>query len=431
MARRVYLHIGTMKSATTYVQQLCELNTDHLAASGVLWPPGDLRYQAIRDLFGREAKGADFTRTWPTLARHMRRHSGDVLVSNELLAQIDAKHIRQLVKAVSPAEAHVMVTARDPARSIPSHWQTTIKNGKTHTWSEFAAAVCTDGPAPDPVGDSEESAEAGPSDALHMHEWFWRRHDLVALVARWQRYVPVERISIVTVPPSGGDREAVARRFGSVIGVDMVGLKQPASWSNSSLGAHSAELMRRLNERAGDIDRFQRSIGYRGGVGGALAARATEEPIFALSQAQQDWVAARAQKVNAELEGMGVQVVGDLADLLPADSPPPEAVDPGAASDTELLDAASRGLMGMAETITTVTLVRKKVVVQLEELQKEHGKEQRVAARQRARIARLQKTAPQEQQLVAKVRSQVGSGIRRSRLLARTVDRLRGRQPNE
>ncbi len=425
MARRVFLHIGTMKSATTYLQQLCELNVDHLAASGVLWPPGDLRYQAVRDLFRREAAGVDFTRAWPTLARQIRRHPGDVVISNELLAAINTGHIRRLAKAVSPAEAHVIVTARDLARSMPSHWQTTIKNGRTHTWAEFAAAVCTDGPALDPDGPGGQPSEEGVADASAIHEWFWRRHDLLSLVARWQRYVPVDRISIVTVPPPGGDREDVARRFGSVIGVDMVGLTQPESWSNSSLGAHSAELLRRLNEQVVDVDRSERSIGYRGAVGGALAARAAEEPTFALSQAQQEWVAARAHKVNAELEGLGPSVVGDLADLLPAAAPPPGAVDPGAASDAELLAAASRGLMGMAETITGLTLIRRKVVAQLEALQKEHGKEQRTAARQRARIARLKSAGKGEPQATPSRRGELPSRLRRNRLAQLVRGRLR------
>ena len=34
----VYLHIGTPKSGTSYLQDICLLNRERLAADGVLWP---------------------------------------------------------------------------------------------------------------------------------------------------------------------------------------------------------------------------------------------------------------------------------------------------------------------------------------------------------------------------------------------------------
>ena len=38
MARRVFLHIGTMKSATTYIQDLCDVNQEALLDAGLFWP---------------------------------------------------------------------------------------------------------------------------------------------------------------------------------------------------------------------------------------------------------------------------------------------------------------------------------------------------------------------------------------------------------
>ena len=88
MARRVYLHIGTMKSATTYLQGLCELNLDHLALHGVLWPRGIARYAAIRDFFGRAADQTDPADAWRSFADRVARHDGDVVLSNELMAAL-------------------------------------------------------------------------------------------------------------------------------------------------------------------------------------------------------------------------------------------------------------------------------------------------------------------------------------------------------
>lgn len=422
MARRVYLHIGTMKSATTYIQQLCELNKDYLHGCGVQWPSEDLRYQAVRDLFGRPPQGVDFTGAWQLLAREMRRYDGDVVVSNELLAALHPGHIRRLVKAVSKAselEPHVVLTARDHARLIPSHWQTTIKNGRTHTWSQFAAAVC------------EESSDA---EAQRIHDWFWQRHDLVAIMARWQRYVPLERLTLVTVPPPGGDREGVARRFGAALGIDLVGLTQPEIWTNLSLGAYSAELMRRVNEQTVDIDRPERSHGYRGALGGALAQHADKEPAFALSRRQQDWVRARTQAATSEMEALGVRVEGDLADLVPLESPPTGLVDPEDASEAELLAAAVRGLMGMARTVTEQTVLRKETVAELSAAEQRVSRLQHLADRQRARLDKAgaparppRRTPARTASQTARARAFVAFARRPVSVVGRVVDRLRHR----
>lgn len=340
MARRVYLHIGLMKSGTTYLQELCELNRDVLADSGVLWPTssGGIRYRAVRELLGRTAKRPDDSASWHLLARQVRQHPGDVVLSNELLAALGVRNIKRLTNAFSESELHVVITVRDLARVMPSHWQTTIKMGKTHTWSEFASSVCAD------LSSVERGELEVESAAERIRDWFWRRHDVVSIIAKWQTCVPADRMTLVTVPPSGSEPETVARRFGSVIGVDLTGLTQPASASNLSLGAHSAELLRRLNEQTPDADRAVRKYVLGGTV---LGARTDTEPRFALSQAQQDWVRERAQRITQGIGDSGVRVEGELADLIPARHPPAGAVDPADTSDTELLQVASHAIIGM------------------------------------------------------------------------------------
>jgi len=258
---------------------------------------------------------------------------------------------------------HVIVTARDLARIIPSHWQTTVKNGKTWTWSQFASAVCAD-PAQqvsplgtDPAGqvDGDESMDDSDPDA---HQWFWRRHDLPSIVQRWAGVVPMERITIVTVPADAGEMKTVAVRFGSVLDVDLTALDKPDVSRNPSLGAHSVELLRRLNEpmTRRDLDdpehRFERA------VGGALAVRAGLEPEFALAEAQQRWVRQRAQTMVEEIARLGPRVVGDVADLVPAELPPLGAVDPGESSDADLLAAAMRGIVGLSPSFNRLRTER-------------------------------------------------------------------------
>src|SRR6188768_3753709 len=100
MARRIYLHIGVMKSATSYLRGLCEQNREQLAAAGVYWCPDDLRYQAVRDLLGKARGTPNVEKDWAHLLEGLRGHPGDALLSNELLTGMGARQVRRVVRAL-------------------------------------------------------------------------------------------------------------------------------------------------------------------------------------------------------------------------------------------------------------------------------------------------------------------------------------------
>jgi hypothetical protein len=398
MGRRVYLHIGTMKSATSYLAQLCELNSEHLLAANLLWPSNGLRYHAIRDFFGREVKDQDFTGCWQVLLAKTREYPGDVLLSNEMLAALTVRQVRRLCRALAPAELHVIVTARDLARVVPSHWQTTLKNGRTDAWRDFASAVCGEPPSGRglPAGEEaladealEEEEDEGTATVDNTYSWFWRRHDVAAILERWQQVVPAERTTLVTVPPSGTDPELVARRFGTAIGVELGGLAQP-EWSNRSVGAYSAELLRRLNVQLAGLPTIQRSYGFKGGLAESLIfTRADAEPRFALTQEQQDRVRARAGTMMEQIAQLEVRVVGDLSDLMPPEHPPAGCVDPSEATDAEVLSAASHGLAGMIKAVTELRVDRRELAAEVAALQAARAELEDQVDRQRRRILTL------------------------------------------
>ena len=333
MAKRVFLHIGTMKSATSFIQDLCNLNSKALADAGVLWSGAD-HFAGFHDLLqteeGRWAQGR-----WQHLERRIRRHSGDALVSNELLAGLKPPLIEQVVQALAPAEVHIIVTARDLARVIPSQWQTTTRNRGTFMWADYLKILQSR-----PLLRNKRP-----------HDTFWRRQDVADIVARWSTAVPVERITVVTVPPAGSPPDTIGKRFGSVAGINVAEFKQPPR-ANPSLGAHSAELMRRLNVKTRDFDLHRHQVAFKKTLARGLSERAGQEPKLGLSEDQVRWATRRAEKIVEALEASSVSVVGDLADLIPSpDLAQSDPFDPGRSTPAELLAVARDAITCLSDVL--------------------------------------------------------------------------------
>lgn len=338
-----------MKSATTYVQELGHANRERLAAQGVLWPPPDLPFLALAELLGRDQERPGHAGAWAELVRSFGLYPGAAVFSNELLAPIGRASVRRIVAAFRPAEVHVVVTARDLSRVIPSHWQTTLKNGSTTTWAEFASAVC-----------AEPAQGTNAARRVDIGSWFWRRHDVPAIIERWGRWVPAQQMTVVTVPPAGGDARVIGERFAGALGVSADGFDQP-EYDNSSVGAYSAELLRRLNATDPGFQRHHFRWGVKEAlVRRALASRADSEPRFGLSQDQLEWVRRRADRMIEEIASSGVKVIGELADLRPAATAPLDSVDPASARDDELLRAALHGLAGLADVVAELQVERER-----------------------------------------------------------------------
>lgn len=325
-----------MKSATTYLQGVAQRNQTRLADKGVLWPIADAPFLALADLLGRDDKRPGRDGAWAAFVRRLQDHPGDAVFSNELLAPLGPRRIGRLIAGMSPSEVHVVLTARDLGRVIPSHWQTTLKNGGTTTWADFESAVCTN-PQHRGVGRHKD-----------LSSWFWRRHDLPEILARWRQHVPAEQMTVVTVPPSGNDPRIVTARFWSVVGVDGGGFEHP-EYVNASVGAYSAELLRRLNVAAGPLARHQYRWGVKEGLARlALAGRVDREPPYGLTRAHTDWVYARCERMIEELGASSVRIVGDVEDLRPSRDVRSGLVEPESTSDADLLHV---GLVGLVEMV--------------------------------------------------------------------------------
>lgn len=324
MARRVFLHVGTAKSGTSFLQDLWWRHSDELRGRGLLLPG------RRRDHFAAAAvvKGmtavvetlADHERdAWHRLVEETRAWPGDVLLTNEHFSDSPAEAAAAALADLAGAaeEVHVVLTARDLGRVLPSAWQQRVKMGARQPYRRFLATVRRS------EGDQK----------------FWRYHDVPAILTLWSAGLAEGRTHLVVVPPAGAPRDELWLRTASVLGLDVTGLDTEARRPNDSLGLVEAEVLRRINER---VPRPRRTPALTRHVKGTfvpevLAGSAHREP-FVLPARHHAWVHERSAATVAALRTRAYDVVGDLDDLLPA--PPREGRTPDDATDDELLAAA-------------------------------------------------------------------------------------------
>jgi hypothetical protein len=331
VAKRVFLHIGAPKTGTTYLQAVLAHNRQALRAKDILYPRAlaDAHHTAAWDLRGtpaqrKDAQGIDGA--WDALVSRANSWTGHtVVISSEMLVYCNDAQVATAVGAF-PAEVHVVYTARDLARQVPAVWQERIKNQQTLTYDEFVDSVVHPAAAPGPHG-------------------FWRAQDASRVLERWSAQVPPSRVHVVTTPPAGQPGSVLLERFAGVLGLSPTDLSTDLpTAANESLGLLQTELLRHYNLRHGrDMPwpLYRRTIRLQ--LATAFGA-VHDERRPTLTVAQRDVLTRRAEEIVEQLGRAGYDVVGDLADLVPADVVTGSRSGPGVAAAPvttgELLDAA-------------------------------------------------------------------------------------------
>lgn len=329
----IYLHIGTPKSGTTYLQSRFAENHERAAAQGLFWPgPSWGRHVAAARELRKLAPGEEPARRgpWSRLAEDALAWNGRaVLISMEWLSSLQPHQIEAALASLEPARVEVVCTARDLVRSFVAQGQEMAKNYRTWPWSQLATEVLED--------------TGGPA-----HQTFWRQQDLPQILGAWLKFVPGDRVHLVTVPPAGADPEVLWHRFCDVLGVDGTGFTVPES-DNASLGVVSTTLMQRLNTVAAarglDHPVYKRAVHKTIGVDILGPRRKQEEPI-GLSEELDHFLRERSDRMVAELRELGVDLHGDWADLVPG--PPAKGRRPETVTDSELLEVAMEALVTLA-----------------------------------------------------------------------------------
>lgn len=334
------LHIGAMKTGTTFLQQLMADHREALAEQG-FQVPRDQAAGLRSILAGAHEPGGSGRRARVSqrLLRTVQEY-GDrtALVSWEFLSFLDRDAARRLLDTLD-VEAEVVLTVRDAARTMPAQWQTRCRNGTTIPWPRFAASI------------GAWLEDGRPSHAARVFE---RTQGIHRMLDVWTDAVGADRLRVVTVPRATTDRLLLWRRFAEAAGVDPSVPVHAGVRHNPSLGYPSCELLRRINEELGpdvpdDCGRLIRAV-----VAPDLEARAATEARVRPDGAALEVAAAWNGRTVEAIRDAGVVVIGDLDDDLPTEVPPDaEPVRPP--TDEELLDAAGTVRASLADLGTTAS----------------------------------------------------------------------------
>ena len=307
MPRTVYMHVGTGKSGTTYLQRLLARNRSLLKKHGVLYPGSQSsHFLASMDLRTTTFQGHEYPEaegSWDRLVSEARAFRGNVLISHETLGRARPKVIEKAVGSFPGSDVRVIVTCRDLGRQIPAAWQERVKNRNQETYADFLSQVF----------------DGWNGGQTSLRSVFWRTQNLVQLTRRWSGVVGAENVRLVTVPASGADANELWRRFARAADLPDLEYDVDIAASNASLGTAETELLRRLNPlfpeeltwplyEARIKNRFVLGELSQHNVSGRLAVpekyRESTEQI--------------AAQMIGFLRGSGCTVIGDLEELRPS-----------------------------------------------------------------------------------------------------------------
>ncbi len=326
--QRLVLHVGVMKSGTSFIQSRLFANKKLLLDErGILVPGMNWLSQvmAASDVLGSGEE------QWAKMAGKVTAHDGTSVISMEYLGPVRPVVARRVLDTFPSHQVDVVVTARDLNRTMAAMWQETVQNGRTWTFADYLAGI-----------ESWRPGHRQSVDAPEAGRTFWRQQNLARIARTWSELGAA--VSVVTVPPPGAPRDLLWERFCSVLRTPPAGFA-PARMDNESVGAASTLVIRRLNELLNEAGLpFPAGTDLRKGVLAkqVLAARKAAEPAIGLRVAP--WVRDHAAHLVSALTELDVALVGSWDDLVPVDVP---GVDPASIDDALIADAAIAGLAGL------------------------------------------------------------------------------------
>ena len=322
MARRVYLHIGLPKTATTYLQTVLWSNREGLEQQGLRLPGIDRRdhlwsTRIVREEEHFKSSSAHRLRAWERVCADAAAWPETAVISHEFFAAASAEQAARAVAELAPAEVHLVVTAREPLGLFTASWQESIKNRDTTPMAEYSRT------------ESEDPSAV----------WNWRTLDVRLVLERWSPHLPPERVHLLPLPGSEAPKREIWDRFARLVGVDADSVDLGSTFANTSMGVVEAETLRRMNAH---LDGFSSAIDRGTFIRTFIADERLVPRGGDRFWPSEDRIAEVRERGNRAVEyiaGAGFDVIGELEALrVPAELP--ERRVPESVTEAEVAEVA-------------------------------------------------------------------------------------------
>jgi hypothetical protein len=304
VAERLVLHIGAMKTGTTFLQSALAANRAvHEEAGFRFVADFGTQAQAVRRVL---AAPGDPSRPsgWRALVEEARRYEGEAaVVSMEFLSFAKRHQIDAYLRSAEGLDVQVVMTVRDQQTAIPAQWQSYTRLFGTDSWASYLSRI--------------DPARQGPGDEdSRACRTYRRAQQLVPILQRWSAHPAVSRTDIVVVPPSSAPRDRLWQLFAGAVGMpaDLAVLTDDL-FSNTSLGFASSEVLRCVNAHLQGHRMAVYRRGLRPLIRDALAPRRAEEGRPAVDRAGGAFARRGNEDLREHVLRAGHRVHGSLDDL--------------------------------------------------------------------------------------------------------------------
>lgn len=227
------LHVGPMKTATTYIQYILDQNRSELTALGWTYPGQRPNQQhAFYGLCGRNIPWIDediaerYANLGKKLEQELSKRSQNAIVSCEALASLTEAGIEELLTKI-PAPSKIVFTLRPLPITLKSGWQQFLKRGGGISLDNFISAA----------------VEKSNDESLREISLTYLYGDAVR---RWRKVAPCP-IHLADIPASSNP-DLTWQVFRAAAELpELPDRTVPRLSSNRSLSSDAAELLRRFN----------------------------------------------------------------------------------------------------------------------------------------------------------------------------------------
>ena len=314
------VHVGQMKSGTTYIQNSLSQNRALLGEAGFLYPGEYFNQQhACYGLCGSDIPWVKSKQQWSRLSTDMLKEIGEsdqnILISSEALSCMAEAGVERFVAALNGID-EVVITVRNFHSVLLSAWQQSIKGGGIKSLPDFISAM-----------------RKNRDNARGM----WLNYSFGQTTRLWSRFANVK----IVIAERVDGKDALLPRFSSACGLPSIPAPQLTSMQeNKSLRREDAELLRRFNLINRSMAKKERENYVRwllrqgmfpaAGLSGGSKIKLPRESVEEITS----WALAEVSKVPTATE-----IFGDLSSICEAAANDVE--DAGLSEDYDLVERSN------------------------------------------------------------------------------------------